>query len=136
VATNKEIAIDLSLAIMRGDWDRVESLLAEDFEYTSDGRAPLNKVSYLAFTRYVLCEAMTEMQMSFPRSVEEGELVALEYQNAMTHSGLFLGHSGTGRRVIATGHLIRQVRDGKVRREWQTTNAAGLLAQLGAPRSY
>ncbi|MFO0560790.1 MAG: ester cyclase [Polyangiales bacterium] len=134
IQENKRIAIELSLAIARGDWSAVDALLAPDFAYVGDGR-PLSRAQYIAFMRDVLCVAMTEMDMKFTRTVAEGELVALEYANEMTHSGPFVGIAPSQRRVTATGHLIRQVRDGRVVAEWQTTNAGALIAQLqGASR--
>ncbi len=129
---NKQLALDLSKAIMKGDWATVDALLADDFVYVGDARPPMNKTQYLDFMRNVLCTAMTDMDMSFPRVVAEGEFVAVDYTNAMTHSGLFLGVPATGRRVMGTGQFMRQVRDGRVVAEWQTTNMAGLMAQLGA----
>jgi steroid delta-isomerase-like uncharacterized protein len=125
----KTTALAVSLAITKGDWNAVEALLAADFAYVGDGR-PLNRAQYIAFMRDVLSTAMREMEMTFPRVVTEGDLVAVEYTNAMTHVGPFAGIPATGKRVLATGHFIRQVRDGQVVAEWQTTNAVGLLAQL------
>lgn len=125
----KQTALALSEAIMKGDYAQVEQLLAPDFAYVGDGR-PLDRAGYIHFMRDVLSVAMTDMKMTFPRVVAEGDLVAVEYTNEMTHSGAFFGAPATGRRVIGTGHFIRQVRDGQVVREWQTTNAAGLMAQL------
>jgi predicted ester cyclase len=125
----KKTAIGLSLAIARGDWSAVDALLAPSFAYVGDGR-PMSRPEYIAFMRNVLCAAMTEMEMKFTRVVAEGDLVALEYENAMTHSGPFAGFAPTGQRVTATGHLIRQVREATVVAEWQTTNALALMAQL------
>ncbi len=125
----KSTAIALSQAIARGDWNAVDALLAPEFTYVGDGR-PMSRAEYIGFMRGVLCVAMTEMDMKFTRVVAEGELVALEYENAMTHTAPFAGFAPTGQRVTATGHLIRQVRDGRVLAEWQTTNAGALIAQL------
>lgn len=130
----KTTALALSEAIMKGDWTTAEALIAPGFTYVGDGRA-LDRGGYLRFMRDVLCVAMTDMVMTFPRVVAEGDLVAVEYANAMTHSGPFMGVPATGRRVVGTGHFIRQVRDGQVVAEWQTTNAMGLMAQLGAGRA-
>ena len=99
----------------------------------SDAARPaMNKAQYVGFMRNVLCAAMHDMDMVFTRVVAEGDLVAVEYTNAMTHAGAFFGHPPTGKRVMGTGHFMRQVKDGKVTGEWQTTNMAGLMAQLGA----
>jgi predicted ester cyclase len=59
------------------------------------------------------------------------DLVAVDYTNAMTHSGAFYGVPATGKRVMGTGQFQREVKNGKVAAEWQTTNALGLMQQLG-----
>ena len=128
---NKEIALNLSRAIMNGEWDKVENLLADDFQYIGDGNPAINKQQYIGFMRGVLCAGMTEMDMTFTRVIGEGDLVAVDYTNAMTHSGAFYGVPATGKRVMATGQFQREVKNGKVTAEWQTTNALGLMQQLG-----
>ncbi len=129
---NKEIALNVSRAIMNGEWETVEALLADDFQYIGDGNPAINKQQYIGFMRYALCAGMTEMDMQFLRVVGEGEMVAVDYTNAMTHSGPFYGVPATGKRVLGTGQFMRQVKNGKVVAEWQTTNALGLMQQLGA----
>ncbi len=126
----KKIAVGLSESIMHGDWDLVDDILSENFVYVGDGADPIGKQEYIGFMRGVLSTAMTDMDMTFVRVVAEGDLVAVEYTNEMTHSGEFLGIPATGKRVLATGHFIREVKNGKVSGEWQTTNAVGLMAQL------
>jgi predicted ester cyclase len=69
--------------------------------------------------------------MQFLRVVAEGNLVAVDYTNEMTHSGSFFGIAATGKRVHATGQFIREIKEGRVSAEWQTTNAMGLMQQLG-----
>ena len=132
MAHNKEIALKLSTSIMTGDWETVEALLADDFQYIGDGSPALNKQQYIGFMRYVLCAGMTDMNMTFMRVVGEGDLVSVDYTNEMTHSGIFYGVPATGKRVLGTGQFLREVKDGKVTAEWQTTNALGLMQQLGA----
>ena len=70
--------------------------------------------------------------MDFLHVIAEGDLVSANYTNQMNHKGDFLGVSATGKRVNATGQFIREVKNGKVTAEWQTTNALGLMQQLGA----
>ncbi len=122
----------VSKAIAGGNWEKVDELLADDFTYVGNGGASINKEQYIGFLKNVLCGAMTEMDMKFLRVIAEGDLVAVEYTNAMTHTGVFFGVPATNKRVVGTGHFIREVKDGKVTTEWQTTNAIGLMGQLGA----
>jgi len=128
---NKETALDLSRAIMNGEWEMVEDLLSDDFQYVGDGNPAIDKQQYIGFMRGVLSAGMTEMDMEFLRVVGEGDMVAVDYTNAMTHSGDFYGVPATQKRVMGTGQFMRQVKDGKVVAEWQTTNALGLMQQLG-----
>ena len=129
--SKKEICLEVSKAISAGEWDKVENLLDENFTYIGDGQAPINKQQYIHFMKNVLFAAMTEMEMKFPRVICEGDFVAVDYTNAMTHSGNFYGAAGTGKRVFASGQFMREVKNGKVTAEWQTTNAVGLMGQLG-----
>jgi predicted ester cyclase len=127
----KEIALNLSRAIMHGRWEEVDALLTDDFAYVGDGKPAISKAQYIAFMQHALCAAMTEMDMQFLRVVAEGNLVAVDYTNEMTHSGSFFGIAATGKRVHATGQFIREIKEGRVSAEWQTTNAMGLMQQLG-----
>ena len=128
---NKEVALNLSRAIMTGQWDQVETLLADDFLYIGDDKPAIDKAQYIGFMKNMLCTAMTQMDMKFLRVIAEGNLVAVEYTNDMTHSGSFFGIPATGKRVHTTGQFIREVKNGRVSAEWQTTNAMGLMQQLG-----
>jgi predicted ester cyclase len=129
---NKEVALNLSRAIMTGQWDQVDALLADNFAYIGDDKPALNKVQYIGFMKNMVCAAMTQMDMKFLHVIAQGELVAVDYSNDMTHSGSFMGVPATGKRVHATGQFIREVKNGQVSAEWQTTNALGLIQQLGS----
>ncbi len=128
---NKTIALAVSQAIMKGDWATVDALLSDDFTYEGDGAPPIGKAAYMGFMRGVLCAAMTDMDMQFLRVIAEDDLVAVDYTNMMTHSGDFFGVPATGKRVTASGQFMRRVNNGLVTAEWQTTNAMGLMKQLG-----
>ena len=69
--------------------------------------------------------------MKFLRVIEEGNQVAVDYSNEMTNSGNFMGIPATGKRIFATGQFIREIKNGKVVAEWQTTNMYGMMVQLG-----
>ncbi len=137
-SVNKEIALGLSQAIMKGNWEKVDLLLDETFTYIGDGRPAMNKSEYMYFMKNILCTSMTEMDMKFLRVIEENNFVAIDYTNEMTNSGPFIGIPATGKRVIGTGQFMREIKNGKVVSEWQTTNNFGLMVQLGvipAPQS-
>ena len=132
VKSNKEVALNLSKAIMAGNWEEVDKLIAEDFIYEADGRPAIGKTEYIGFMKNVLSNAFTNMDMKFLRVIGEGDLVSVDYTNKMTHTGEFFGIPATQKRILASGQFIREVKDGKVTAEWQTTNMAGLMQQLNA----
>ena len=68
--------------------------------------------------------------MEFPRVIAEGNLVSVDYTNKMTHSGNFFGNIATNKRINASGQFIREIINGKVISEWQTTNMFGLIKQI------
>jgi len=129
---NKEVALNLSKAIMKGDWHEVDNLIAEDFMYEADGRPAIGKMEYIGFMKNVLSNAFTNMDMHFLRVIAEGDLVSVDYTNKMTHVGEFFGIPATQKRILATGQFIREIKNGKVTAEWQTTNTAGMMQQLTA----
>ncbi len=128
---NKETALNVSKAIMTGQWNKVNELLDDSFQYIGDGQPAINKQQYIYFMKEVLCTAMTNMDMKFPRVIAEGDFVSVDYTNEMTNSGAFYGIPATGKRIYATGQFIREVKNGKVVAEWQTTNMYGMMVQLG-----
>lgn len=131
ITQNKETALDLSKSIMNGDWKKVDELLDDNFKYFGDGRPAMNKQEYIYFMKEILCSSMTNMDMKFLRVIGEGDLVSVDYTNEMTNSGNFMGIPATNKRVVGTGQFIREVKNGKVINEWQTTNMYGLMVQLG-----
>ena len=130
-SANKEITLGLSKAIMAGQWDKVDTLIDDNFQYIGDGQAPMNKQQYIYFMKEILCTSMTNMDMKFPRVIEEGDLVSVDYTNEMTNSSPFMGIPATRKKIFATGQFIRQIKNGKVVAEWQTTNMYGMMVQLG-----
>jgi len=128
---NKETTLNLSRAIMAGQWDKVNELLDDNFQYIGDGQPAINKQQYIYFMKEMLCTAMTNMDMKFSRVIAEGDMVSVDYTNEMTNSGSFMGIPATNKRIIATGQFIRQIKNGKVVAEWQTTNNYGMMVQLG-----
>ncbi|MCP3928304.1 MAG: ester cyclase [Bacteroidetes bacterium] len=130
IKSNKEIALGLSKAIMDGNWQEVDNLLADDFKYEADGRPAIGKQEYIGFMKNILCNAFTDMNMKFLHVVGEGNFVSVNYTNEMTNVGVFLGVPATKKRILASGQFIREVKNGKVTAEWQTTNMAGLMQAL------
>ncbi len=127
----KEIALDLSRSIMNGQWDKVDALLDDNFVYIGDGQPGINKQQYIYFMKEILSKGFTKMDMEFHRVLQDGDMVAVDYTNMMTNSGEYFGIPATGKRIASTGQFMRQIKNGKVVAEWQTTNSYGMMIQLG-----
>ena len=129
--TNKEIALSLSRAIMNGQWDKVDALLDANFIYIGDGQPAINKQQYIYFMKEILSKGFTAMDMTFHRVIADGDMVGVDYTNEMTNTGEFYGIPATGKRIYSTGQFMREVKNGKIVAEWQTTNMYGMMVQLG-----
>lgn len=127
--SNKEIALSVSRAIMHGDWVTLDQLLAPEFTYTGDG-LHFTKDEYMGFMQDLYL-AMRNMKMEFPHVVEEGEFVSIRFVNPMRNSGKFMGAPATGKLIVSEGIFIRQIRDGKVIKENQSTDLLGMMTQMG-----
>lgn len=130
-AQNKEIALNLSRAIMTGQWDKVNELLDDNFQYIGDGQPAINKQQYIYFIKEILLKGFTNMDMTFHRVICEGNMVAVDYTNMMDNTGEYFGIPATGKRIASTGEFMREIKNGKVVAEWQTTNTYGMMVQLG-----
>ncbi len=128
---NKETALNLSKAIMTGKWDKVNDLLDDNFQYIGDGQPAINKQQYIYFMKEVLSKGFTNMDMQFHRVICEGNMVAVDYTNMMDNTGEYFGIPATGKRIASTGQFMREIKNGKVIAEWQTTNSYGMMIQLG-----
>lgn len=126
---NKEIALSVSRAIMSGDWDRLDQLLAPEFTYDGDG-LHFSRDEYFGFMQDLYL-SMRDMKMEFPQIVAEGEFVSIRFVNPMTNSGKFMGAPATGKRITSEGIFIRQIRNGRVIKENQTTDILGMMSQMG-----
>lgn len=126
---NKEIALNVSRAIMNGDWDSLDSLLAPEFTYDGDGMH-LSRDEYFGFMQDLYL-SMRNMKMEFPQVVAEDEFVSIRFVNPMKNMGKFMGAPATKKNIVSEGIFIRQIRNGKVMKENQTTDLIGIMTQMG-----
>lgn len=126
---NKEIALAVSKSIMKGDWDTLDSLLADTFTYTGDGLV-FTKDQYIGFMQD-LKAAMENMNMEFTHVIADGDLVSIRFITTAKNSGKFMGAPASKKNVTIGGIFMRKIVQGKVVQEWQTTDLLGLMTQMG-----
>jgi predicted ester cyclase len=125
----KETALAVSRAILTGDWQKLDGLLAEGFTYTGDS-AVYSRDEYIGFMQ-ALKDAMAEMTMEFTHVVAEGDLVSIRFVTRAKNIGKFMGAPATNKKVEITGNFIRRIEGNKVVQEWQSTDLLGLMTQMG-----
>lgn len=133
--TDRSTTIDTALAVSRAIAARKlaahgHDLLAEGFRYHGAAGMELDRDAYIGFMAG-LADAFPDMAMQFEPVIADGDKVGVHWQNSFTHQGAYMGVEPTGNRLVLTGTFIRQVADGRVTEEWDTTDIFGLAGQLG-----
>jgi len=62
----------------------------------------------------------------------DDETVTAVLDIAATHTGEFLGHAATGKKVTVRGIQTAKFADGKIVERWGATDELGILNQIGA----
>jgi steroid delta-isomerase-like uncharacterized protein len=81
----------------------------------------------------------TEMRTAFPdfavavdHLVADDDNISFAYTVTGTHSGDFMGHPATGRKISARGMQISRFENGKMVERWGSSDQLGILQQIGA----
>lgn len=125
----KNTALSVSLAILNGQWDTLASLLHDTFTYSGDGFT-FTKDEYIGFMQDMKA-AFSNLQMEFPNVLVDGDQVSVRFVSTAVNTGSFMGAPANKRNLEVHGIFIRQVKNGKVMREWQTTDLLGVMKQIG-----
>jgi predicted ester cyclase len=133
--TDNATTIDAALAVSRAIAAREiatrgHDVLAEGFRYHGPAGMELDRDGYIGFMTG-LGQAFPDMAMRFDPVIVDGNRVGVHWVNEFTHQGAYMGVEPTGRHMVLTGTFIREVADGRVVEEWDTTDIFGLAGQLG-----
>lgn len=129
-ATNADIALGVSRAILGGDWAALDGLLAPDFRYNGDLGEPYTRDQYIGFMQ-AMKGAMSDMTMEFTHVVSQGDLVSIRFVTRARQTGKFMGAPATKKNVEIRGIFMRRIADGKVVEEWQATDLLWMMTQMG-----
>ncbi len=75
--------------------------------------------------------AFPDLVITVHDQIAEGDRVVTRWSGEGTHLGDFLGHGGTGKKVIIKAIHIHQVVDGRIVSLWEEIDLLGLSKQLG-----
>ena len=126
---NKEIALNVSRAILNGKWNELDTLLDDGFTYTGDG-FHFNKNEYIGFMQDMKA-AFAGLDMKFPNIVAEGQYVSIRFVSTAVNTGSFMGAPANKKNLEIHGIFMRKIENGKVMQEWQTTDLLGVMRQIG-----
>ena len=125
----QETALAVSIAILEGRWNDLDNLLDENFTYTGDGFV-FSKDEYIGFMQDMKA-AFSDLKMVFPNIVVDGDMASIRFISTAVNTGSFMGAPANKKNLEIHGIFMREVKDGKVMQEWQTTDLLGVMRQIG-----
>jgi steroid delta-isomerase-like uncharacterized protein len=131
---NKAVVEQLLEAFNASDWDKVESIVADDF--TNHNPPPFPGIGA---DRAGMLAAMQGTRQGFPdaraevlHAVADGDLVVLHDVVRGTHDGDWFGAiPATGKQAAIEFIHIFRIADGKIAERWGLVDVAGAMQQLG-----
>lgn len=126
-----EIALGVSRAILAGDWEKLDSLLAPSFTYDGDLGVPYSRDEYIGFMQGMK-GAMSDMTMDFTHIVAQDGLVSIRFITRARQTGPFMGAPASNKNVEIRGIFVRRIENGQVAEEFQATDLLWMMTQMGA----
>jgi len=129
---NKKTALAVSQSILEARWADLDSLLDDDFTYTGEGTNDMTytKDEYIGFMQDMRA-ALSNFEMIITHTVVDGNLVSARFISNVVNTDKFMGAPANEKDLSINGIFTREVKDGKVMNEWQTTDLLGTMKQIG-----
>ncbi len=124
-----QTAYAVSRAILEGNWEKLDELLASDFTYTGDGYH-FSKDEYIAFMQNMR-GAFSNFEMTLDKTITENDFTSIRFTSKVINTGSFMGSPANQKKLTVTGMFQRKVANRKVIQEWQTTDLLGVMSQIG-----
>jgi steroid delta-isomerase-like uncharacterized protein len=113
-----------------GDVGAIDALIADDFvDHQPVAGMPTGKAGFAELIR-LWHTGFPDMTETVEDLIAEDDKVVGRFTFRGTHTGEFLGHAPTGRKVSMTGIDIVRVRDGRIAEFWYAEQLHDLLGQL------
>ena len=77
-------------------------------------------------------DSLSGLRVTVDQQFTDGDYVATRYTITGTHDGNLMGTPPSGKDVAFTGIAISRCEGGRIAEEWEITDVAGLLGQIGA----
>lgn len=128
-SANSQTAYSVSRSILEGNWAKLDSLLDENFTYTGDGYK-FTKNQYIGFMQEMR-GAFSNFNMILEKTIAENDMVSIRFSSQVVNTGKFMGAPNNNKNIVVSGIFMRNIQDGKVMQEWQTTDLLGTMNQIG-----
>lgn len=112
-----------------GRLETIYELVSED--YLRTGTTRLEGATGFAGWIERMRTAVTDLHVSIEDVVTDARRGAIRTVISGTHNADLFGMPATGRRFAVDNMVFIHVRDGRLYREWECTDVAGFLRQLG-----
>jgi predicted ester cyclase len=122
-------AVAVSQSILEGNWAKLDELLDDNFTYTGDGYV-FTKDQYIGFMQDMRA-AFSDFEMILTKSVVDGEFASIQFTSNVVNTGKFMGAPANKKLIHVDGIFMRNIKNGKVMQEWQTTDLLGTMTQIG-----
>lgn len=131
-AATRKVITDMEAALAAGS-DDMAAHFHEDFHWYGNRGCGTkgNLAEFRANWQLPFRAAFTDRDYRTTRFICEGDWASCFGHIEGTHSGTFMGHAPTGKRVIIPYMDFWEVRDGRIADNWVSVDFAHVLAQLG-----
>ncbi|MCE7863230.1 MAG: ester cyclase [Bacteroidetes bacterium CHB5] len=130
--SNKEIVLEFISATNQKDWDKVLTLVHNDFirHSSSEPKEIETNIGLVKFHQAEL-ETFPDLKETVIFAIEEGELVAARINFSGTQFGQLINFPPTGKKLNADFNCFFRVMDGKIKETWVEYDNLNGLIQLG-----
>lgn len=122
-------AVAVSQSILEGNWEKLDSLLHNEFTYTGDG-FHFSKDQYIGFMQEMRA-SFSDFEMVLEKIITENNFCSIRFTSKVVNTGKFMGAPANSKNLVVTGIFQRKMENGKVMQEWQTTDLLGVMNQIG-----
>jgi steroid delta-isomerase-like uncharacterized protein len=127
--TNKKVCMRHYVEVLSGKkLDVVDEIFADRIKIGDSESMPRAQFKAIANLSIV---AFPDLQVTVHDQIAEGDRVVTRWSATGTHSGDFMGHAATGKKVTIKAIHIHQVVGGRITTLWEEIDMLGLIMQLG-----
>ncbi len=113
----------------QGNFDALDDIVTDDYVLHP---GEIRGADGLKLMAQSYRDALSGLRITIDQQLTEGDYVATRYTITGTHDGDLMGTPPSGKDVAFTGITISRCKDGRIAEEWEITDTAALLSQVGA----